>query len=302
MRKGENMEIWKEVEGTNGEYEVSNLGRIRHDGEIVKCYLNKGNGYIERNINHVKSKGVHRIVALAFCDNPNPEEYKEVNHIDGDKTNNKASNLEWVNRKLNMEHASKHGLINRDSEKRKEACKINQLKSVEINSFKCVEYDEDGSFIQIHDAYNDSDKDTVRMYRLSYCNHYYRDYNILFQRYGEIPVRIDVERIKNINDNRPKKYTSCKDGETVTYTAMKNLPITREQLWFCFNNEVTDKEGRMWNIERGTSYKAYPKEVMEQALEMLKTHTYNEVAEITGIHKSTLVKNNPNKRKLNRKK
>lgn len=115
-----------------------------------------------------------------------------------------------------------------------------------------------------------------------------------------IVLKNDVERIKAVNDNKPKKYTSIKNNEVNTYTSIATLPITREQLWFCFNNEVPDNEGRMWNIERGKSYKAYSEEDMSKALELLKTHTYDEVAEMTGITKSTLVRNNPNKRKLNR--
>lgn len=300
MKNSERMEIWKEIEGFEGYY-ISNLGNIKHNDKRMKACKNSSTGYIGINL-----KGhnfmIHRLVAFAFCKNPNPKQYKEVNHIDGDKTNNKAINLEWVDRKLNMIHASATGLINKDSEKRKATCKINQLKATISNSRKCVEYNEKGELIQVYASYNDENKDTIRMYRLSYQGHYFRDFDILIDKYGIIPDNIDVERIKSVNDNKPKKYTSTIKGETKTYTSIKELPITREQLWFCFNNEVPDSEGRMWNIERGKSYKAYSEEAMSKALEMLKTHTYDEVAEITGITKSTLVRNNPNKRKLNRSK
>ena len=300
MKNSERMEIWKEIEGSNGECEVSNLGRVKCKGIIKKVVVNSQNGYCYVRLNQNITPLVHRLVAFAFCENPKPEQYKEVNHIDGNKTNNKATNLEWVDRKLNMIHASATGLINRDSEKRKASCRLNQLIATEKNSRKCVEYDENGKLIKVYNSYNDENKDTMRMYRLSYKNHYYRDYNILIERYAKIPSQIDVERIKAVNDNKPKKYTSIKNNEVNTYTSIATLPITREQLWFCFNNEVPDNEGRMWNIERGKSYKAYSEEDMSKALELLKTHTYDEVAEMTGITKSTLVRNNPNKSKLNR--
>ena len=58
-----------------------------------------------------KTESVHRIVAKCFC--PNPHGYNEVNHIDGNKLNNDASNLEWCSRVENVRHAYRTGLITR---------------------------------------------------------------------------------------------------------------------------------------------------------------------------------------------
>ena len=69
--------------------------------------FNKKNGYYSyafRGADGTRQKNyVHRLVGLHFIKNPFPEEYNQINHIDGDKSNNIASNLEWVNTKKNMD-------------------------------------------------------------------------------------------------------------------------------------------------------------------------------------------------------
>lgn len=101
-------EIWKDIEGYDGFYQVSNLGRVK---SVKSKYLRKLNlthdGYCKINLS---SNGethwfrVHRLVAQAFI--PNPENKPEVNHIDEDKTNNNVDNLEWVTRKENANHGT----------------------------------------------------------------------------------------------------------------------------------------------------------------------------------------------------
>lgn len=59
-----------------------------------------------------RTQAVHRIVAKCFC--PNPNGYNEVNHIDGNKLNNAADNLEWCSRVENVRHAFRTGLITRE--------------------------------------------------------------------------------------------------------------------------------------------------------------------------------------------
>lgn len=69
---------------------------------------------------------VHRIVADAWCENDDPENKTDVNHIDGNKLNNKPENLEWCTRKHNMIHAAQNSLLNCENRKRGEDCNLTQ--------------------------------------------------------------------------------------------------------------------------------------------------------------------------------
>ena len=103
-------EIWRHVLGMHGIYYVSNLGRVKRDGHILKPWINS-NGYACLKLsdgNKVKRCTVHRLVAESF--KPNPNRYKCVNHINGIKTDNRAVNLEWCTSSQNNIHAVETGL------------------------------------------------------------------------------------------------------------------------------------------------------------------------------------------------
>lgn len=108
------MEIWKDIEGFNGVYQVSNEGRVyskltnkilkqmprRHGYLSVWLY---GNGGVKGR--NGKGYSVHRLVAQAFCDNPHNK--PEVNHINEIKTDNRAENLEWCTHVENSNHGTR---------------------------------------------------------------------------------------------------------------------------------------------------------------------------------------------------
>lgn len=106
------MEIWSKIPGVSNQHEVSTFGRVRSiqwDGSHTYPFIGVGSGYCVVTLDK-KSYPVHRLVALAFLSNPDPERYKIVNHIDGNKQNNHVSNLEWVSTARNIEHAIATGL------------------------------------------------------------------------------------------------------------------------------------------------------------------------------------------------
>ena len=90
------------------DYEITEDGEVinKHTGRYVKPQKN-GKGYYRVSIGG-KLVFVHRLVAEKYI--PNPENKSQVNHKDGDKTNNHVSNLEWVTNKENRNHALKNGL------------------------------------------------------------------------------------------------------------------------------------------------------------------------------------------------
>jgi len=111
------VEVWKDIVGYENLYQVSNIGRIKSlsnrsnhkDEKILKDFVVQGYKCINLFKNSIgKMYKVHRLVAQAFISNT--ENYKEINHIDGNKTNNNVNNLEWCNRSENMKHSYKIGL------------------------------------------------------------------------------------------------------------------------------------------------------------------------------------------------
>lgn len=110
-------EEWKDIEGFDGFYKISNFGRVKSVGgsskrkEKIRSLSLTRDGYEKVRLVHNgkdRTMRVHRLVAEAFI--PNPDGKDTVNHIDGNKQNNVVSNLEWANRSEQMFHAYDLGL------------------------------------------------------------------------------------------------------------------------------------------------------------------------------------------------
>lgn len=141
-----NAEVWRDIVGYEGLYQVSNFGRVK---SLKRKYINQYGEFGEKKEfikaqrlssfykSQKDTKGyfvvsladndrgkwvrVHRLVASAFL--PNPENLPEVNHKDGNKQNNKVENLEWVSHAQNCLHAWRSGL-----RKKGEADRVRKIK------------------------------------------------------------------------------------------------------------------------------------------------------------------------------
>ena len=110
------IEKWKDINGFDGRYQISNIGNVRtndynhtHQTKLMRISKNQ-RGYhqicLTKN-NKKKTYKIHRLVAEAFVCNPDPLNLTYVNHIDENKDNNSAENLEWCTNAYNITYGSR---------------------------------------------------------------------------------------------------------------------------------------------------------------------------------------------------
>lgn len=160
-------EIWKDIPGYEGLYQVSNLGRVKALERMTKrerplfvkeriLCPGKRTGYLIVSLGSGKARksySVHRLVANAFI--PNPENKRTVNHKDGNKMNNEASNLEWNTDKENLNHAIKTGLLKYENNRK--------------GSKPVAQYDQDMNLITIYPSMREAERAGFTQTKISLC-------------------------------------------------------------------------------------------------------------------------------------
>lgn len=150
-------EVWKDIKGYEGLYQISNYGRVKSFNCEVNCYPNakriiKGrirkapidkDGYYRIGLSKdhkQKHYYVHRLVAEAFL--PNPNNYKSINHKDENKKNNRADNLEWCTIRYNNLYNNKIDKLTKSKYK------------------KVIQYDVDMQLIAVYESIKQASSET----------------------------------------------------------------------------------------------------------------------------------------------
>lgn len=173
-------EIWKDVVGYEGYYDVSNLGRVRSVDRFVsnmfgtntlrKSKLKKlkdQNRYKRVGLNKDGKKKlflVHRLVAEAFI--PNPNNLPEINHIDENPSNNNVSNLEWCSRDYNLNYGTRGERI---SDKNKISLIGKNINNPSLSK-AVLQFTLDGEFVAEYPSTREAERQTgIKNQSISLC-------------------------------------------------------------------------------------------------------------------------------------
>ena len=152
------MEIWKDIEGYEGLYQVSNCGRVRSlwlGKEKVLQPVKHKNGYLFVSLGRKKIISIHRLVAEAFI--PNPDNLPQVNHRDENKENNNVDNLEWCDAKYNNNYGTHN--------KRVSDTQIND----QNKSKKVIQFSKTGEFIREWPSTNECGRNGFNQGHVAAC-------------------------------------------------------------------------------------------------------------------------------------
>lgn len=162
-------EVWRDIKGYEGLYQASNLGNVRNakTKRILKQAKDKCNYCIVSLSKQSKHKTitVHTLVAKTFIIKPNQNQKLQVNHKDGNKSNNNANNLEWITPSQNLKHAYKNGLKRINDWQKKFIA--NQGRKL---SKKTIQYDLNGIFIKEWNCVRDIERELkISNESISHC-------------------------------------------------------------------------------------------------------------------------------------
>lgn len=205
-------EIWKRFKDTD--YQVSNLGNVFsvYNGMQLKPFMNDRYLVVDLFAYTVRQRiAVHRMVAIAFIENPDNKEY--VNHINGNKLNNRVDNLEWVTASENSIHAVATGLS-----------PIGEAKTLAKLTEKDV--------LEIQAAFEAGEKDFV-----------------LAEKYGVTSGVISSIRLGKTWKHVSGKVFAPSGPNPVKKLSGEDIPVIRQMFLDGFNDADI---GRKFNVARGT--------------------------------------------------
>lgn len=177
------MEEWKDIQGYEDMYMVSNLGNVislkREEPYLMKHHEHNGYLYVMLSIDGVKRfVTIHRLVAVAFI--PNPDNLPEVNHKDEDKTNNHVENLEWCSREYNASYGTVKERISKSNKGKKLSEKTKKLMSEHNwmtgrtgeqhpNAKAVLCYDMQGNFVKRYPSMAATEEDGFSRFGVNAC-------------------------------------------------------------------------------------------------------------------------------------
>ncbi len=251
-------EIWKDVPNYEGLYQVSNLGRVRsnhntryHKPKILKSIPRSG--YVSvilcKNKYH-KNVFIHRLVAECFV--PNPQNKPCVNHIDGNKANPCATNLEWCTQKENISHAIKTGLLNPRKPKRTNSKKLYN---------PIYQFDIDGNFIKKWNSCGDiCDYYGIKDSHIYDCisGKCHSAYGYVWSKTPDITVVKKSKISKNKHNRQKRRHINQYDLNGVfissfpsqTEAAIK-VGVKQPAISLCCNGKTKTSGGYIWKYAEG---------------------------------------------------
>ena len=248
-------EVWKDIVGFEGRYQVSNLGRIKslqyegHKGEVKIMRPSTHHlGYKVVSLGKKpdrKTHLVHVLVAQAFLEKPTGKEY--INHKDGNKSNNCIDNLEWVTAKENVQHAIQTGLRDPHNTPRRYG-------KDHYSSKPILQYDLDGNLVKKWDSQSDVSRhfgktsvnvgNVVDKVGSSYNGYQWRS----------VPTSgVIKDKIEKFVPYRPTKKVMqlTENGELVqVWNSAKEAEetglYTRSQIWAVCSGKQNTHKGYVW--------------------------------------------------------